>query len=81
MLGKTCMQIEFVFERRVDLQAEFIAITLDFIAQQRARAGRPCAAIGLADVAVDEVQRRGLRIGPLPTVTRLDRSGISRKSP
>jgi hypothetical protein len=52
------MQVEFVFERRVDLQAEVVAITFDFIAQQRARAGAPRAAIGLADVAVDKVQRR-----------------------
>ena len=34
-----------------------VAVTLDLIAQQRARAGAPRAAIGFADITVDKVQR------------------------
>ena len=62
VFGKACVQIEFVFERGVDLQAQFVAITVDFIVQQRARAGAPRAAVGFADIAVDEVQRRRVRV-------------------
>ncbi len=58
MFSEAGMQVEFMFERCVDLQAEVVAITFDFIAQQRARASAPRPAIGLADVAVDKVQRR-----------------------
>mgnify|MGYP006322580487 CR=1 FL=1 len=56
--GQVCMQVEFVFERGVDLQAQIVAVTLDLIAQQRARAGAEWLAIGFAKIAVDEVQRR-----------------------
>lgn len=62
MLGKTGVQVEFMFERGVDLQAQFIAITFDFITQQRARAGAPRAAIGFANIAVDKIQRRRVSV-------------------
>jgi hypothetical protein len=77
VFGEAGMQVEFVFERRVDLQAEVVAITFDFIAQQRARAGthgRP----SVSRMSPWMKSSAGAAAsGPLPTVTRL----LSRDQP
>ena len=56
------VQVEFMLERRIDLQAQLGAITLYLVAQHRTRAGTPRAAIGFANVTVNKIQRRSVGI-------------------
>ncbi|MDT4874363.1 hypothetical protein FQZ97_1096580 [compost metagenome] len=51
-----------MLERGENLQAQFGAITLHFVLQQRARAGAPGPAVGLAHIAMDEVEDRRLGV-------------------